>query len=98
MVRGGLSTLAAYRVPQTRLELVTAYTNNVPGGHMRAPGEVQALFAGESHVEMIASALGIDPIELRLRNVVRDGEVNAIGERIRESRLSDALVAARAKR
>ena len=95
VVRGGLSTLAAYRVPQTRLELVTAYTNNVPGGHMRAPGEVQALFAGESHVEMIASALGIDPIELRLRNVVHDGEVNAVGERIRESRLSDALVAAR---
>jgi CO/xanthine dehydrogenase Mo-binding subunit len=44
---------------------------------------------------MIASALGIDPIELRLRNVVRDGEVNAVGERIRESRLADALVAAR---
>jgi len=95
VVRGGLSTLAAYRVPETRLELTTVYTNNVPGGHMRAPGEVQALFAGESHVDMIASGLGIDRIELRLRNVVADGEANSIGERIRESRLADALDAAR---
>jgi CO/xanthine dehydrogenase Mo-binding subunit len=95
VVRGGLSTLAAYRVPETRLELTTAYTNNLPGGHMRAPGEVQALFAGESHVDMIASALGIDRIEVRLRNVVTDGEANSIGERIRESRLADALAAAR---
>ncbi len=95
VLRGGLSTLAAYRVPETRLELTTVYTNNVPGGHMRAPGEVQALFSGESHVDMIASALGIDRIELRLRNVVADGEVNSIGERIRESRLADALAATR---
>jgi CO/xanthine dehydrogenase Mo-binding subunit len=95
VVRGGLSTLAGYRVPETRLELLTVYTNNVPGGHMRAPGDVQALFAGESHVDMIANALGIDRIELRLRNVVHDGEHNSIGERIRESRLTDALMAVR---
>jgi CO/xanthine dehydrogenase Mo-binding subunit len=62
---------------------------------MRAPGATQALFAGESHVDMIASALGVDPLELRLRNAVRDGEVNSIGERIRESRVVDALETAR---
>src|SRR5205814_1266690 len=50
VLRGGLSTLAAYQMPQARLELLSVYTNNVPGGHMRAPGEVQGLFAGESHV------------------------------------------------
>src|SRR5207237_1340032 len=76
VVRGGLATLSPYRVPQTRLELLSIYTNSVPGGHMRAPGEVQALFAGESHVDMIAADLGIDPLELRLRNAVRSGEAN----------------------
>jgi XRE family aerobic/anaerobic benzoate catabolism transcriptional regulator len=47
---------------------------------------VQGLFAGESHVDLIARELGIDPLELRLRNAVRDGERNAVGERVREAR------------
>jgi len=92
---GGQATLGAYRVPETRLELITAYTNNLPGGHMRAPGEVQGLFAGESHVDMIAAALGIDPVELRLRNALRDGDQNSAGERVRESHVVDLLEAAR---
>jgi len=92
---GGLATLSPYHVPQVRLELTSVYTNNVPGGHMRAPGEVQAAFAGESHVDLIARELGIDPIELRLRNAVRDGEANGTGERVRESRVVEALERAR---
>jgi CO/xanthine dehydrogenase Mo-binding subunit len=95
VVRGGLSTLAAYRVPQVRLDLTSVYTNNVPGGHMRAPGEVQGLFAGESHVDLIAAGLGIDPLELRLRNAVHHGEVNSVGERVREAWVTDALQTAR---
>jgi CO/xanthine dehydrogenase Mo-binding subunit len=95
VVRGGVATLTPYRVPQARLELTAVYTNHVPCGHMRAPGEVQALFAGESHVDLIARELGIDPIELRLRNAVGSGEVNGAGERVRESRVVDALQAAR---
>ncbi len=95
VVRGGLATLSPYRVPFVRLELTSVYTNNVPGGHMRAPGEVQALFAGESHVDLIARAMGIDPIELRSQNAVRSGEVNATGEKVRESRVVEALAKAR---
>jgi CO/xanthine dehydrogenase Mo-binding subunit len=91
VLRGGLSTLAAYRVPQARLELISVYTNNVPGGHMRAPGEVQGLFAGESHVDMIAREMGIDPLELRRRNAVGSGDINGTGEKVRESRIRDAL-------
>jgi CO/xanthine dehydrogenase Mo-binding subunit len=97
VVRGGLATLGAYRVPETRLELVCVYTNNVPGGHMRAPGAVQGLFAGESHVDMIAAELGIDRLELRLRNALRDGETSSTGERIRESRLHEALTRMRSE-
>src|SRR4029077_6435395 len=95
VVRGGLATLSPYRVPHVRLELTSVYTNSVPGGHMRAPGEVQALFAGESHVDLIAREMGIDPLELRMRNAVADGEINGTGERVRESRVSDALQTAR---
>jgi CO/xanthine dehydrogenase Mo-binding subunit len=95
VVRGGLATLSPYRVPRARLELTSVYTNNVPGGHMRAPGEVQALFAGESHVDLIARGLGLDPIDLRLRNAVRSGEPSGAGERVRESRVVDVLEMAR---
>ena len=70
---GGLDTMSAYAVPVTRHRLRTVYTNSVPGGHMRAPGEVQAVFAGETHVDLIADELGIDPLELRRRNLLRPG-------------------------
>ena len=70
---GGLDTMSAYAIPTTRHRLRTVYTNSVPGGHMRAPGEVQAVFAGETHVDLIARELGIDPAELRRRNLRRDG-------------------------
>jgi CO/xanthine dehydrogenase Mo-binding subunit len=70
---GGLDTMSAYAIPVTRHRLRTVYTNSVPGGHMRAPGEVQAVFAGETHVDLIADELGLDPVELRRRNLLRPG-------------------------
>lgn len=93
---GGIATLSAYRVPNIRIEARTVYTNGIPGGHMRSPGEVQALFAGESHLDAIARELGEDPLAFRLRHVVRDGEVGALGEPFREARGAEALEAARA--
>ncbi|WP_167761621.1 xanthine dehydrogenase family protein molybdopterin-binding subunit [Blastococcus sp. CT_GayMR19] len=70
---GGLDTMSAYSIAATRHRLRTVYTNSVPGGHMRAPGEVQAVFAGETHVDLIAGELGLDPVELRRRNLLRPG-------------------------
>jgi CO/xanthine dehydrogenase Mo-binding subunit len=88
---GGTATLAPYGIPNARIEVKTVYTNSVPGGHMRAPGEVQASFAGESHLDMIARELGLDPLELRLRNVVRAGETGPANERYREPRAAELL-------
>ena len=91
VLSGGSQTLAAYRIPSVAVEVTTVYTNLAPAGHMRAPGEVQALFAGESHVDLIARALAIDPIELRRRNLVGPGEVGATGDRPREPRGEELL-------
>jgi CO/xanthine dehydrogenase Mo-binding subunit len=91
VLSGGSQTLAAYRIPSVAVEVTTVYTNLAPAGHMRAPGEVQALFAGESHVDLIARALAIDPIELRCRNLVGPGEVGATGDRPREPRGEELL-------
>jgi CO/xanthine dehydrogenase Mo-binding subunit len=95
VLAGGSATLAAYRVPSVRIELLCVYTNTAPCGHMRSPGEVQALFAGESHVDMIAAELGIDPLELRLRNAVRDGDQGLGGEGFRQARAVPVLEALR---
>jgi CO/xanthine dehydrogenase Mo-binding subunit len=66
----GLDPKLPYDIPAGRLERTSVYTNTVPGGHMRAPGDVQFIFAIESHIDMIARELGIDPLEMRVRNAV----------------------------
>ncbi|MGP1673902.1 MAG: xanthine dehydrogenase family protein molybdopterin-binding subunit [Candidatus Limnocylindrales bacterium] len=91
MLGSGNATMSPYRIPNVLIEGRTIYTNTVPAGHMRSPGEVQALFAGESHLDEIARELGIDPIEFRLRNVVRDGEVGTLGDHFREARGAEVL-------
>jgi CO/xanthine dehydrogenase Mo-binding subunit len=80
MVEGGVQTLEGYRVPAARHEAATVYTNNVPGGHMRAPGQPQNVFASESHLDLIARELGINPLEFRRRNVARAGDPTTAGE------------------
>ena len=92
---GGVNTLAAYRIPHVQIDTRTVYTNTVPAGHMRSPGEVQALFAGKSHLDEIARALAIDPLDFRLRNAVREGDVGAAGDRFREARAVEVLEAVR---
>ena len=52
------NTLTAYHVPVTRLEASAVYTNSIPGGSMRAPGDPQSMFASECHVDMIAQGSG----------------------------------------
>lgn len=88
---GGSSSLAAYHIPTTRLTFHTVYTNTVPCGHMRAPADVQVTFASESHVDLIARALGVDPLELRRRNAVRQGQTGPGNERFREARALEVL-------
>ena len=74
MVEGGVQTLEGYRVPASRHEAAVVYTNQVPGGHMRAPGQPQNVFASESHLDIIARDLGISPLELRRRNLAHSGD------------------------
>jgi 4-hydroxybenzoyl-CoA reductase subunit alpha len=72
-----------YRYPAYRYEGYHVYTNKSPAGAMRGLGAPQALFATETQMNMAAEALGIDPIDLRLKNAMRTGdtipEVAAIG-------------------
>ncbi|MCH7879078.1 MAG: molybdopterin-dependent oxidoreductase [candidate division Zixibacteria bacterium] len=69
-----------YRIPNVRITATHVYTNQGPCGHMRAPGEPQVGFAVESHTDMIARRLGIDPVEFRQRNMMRDGDEGPLGK------------------
>jgi CO/xanthine dehydrogenase Mo-binding subunit len=78
-----------YHVPVQRSECHMIYTNTVPAGHMRSPGEAQTAYALECHTDLIARALGMDPIALRVLNgstTPRDSETGGPGSppRIRE--------------
>lgn len=88
---GSTATFVPYAVPDVRIDSTTVYTTTTPGGHMRTPGEVQALFAGESHIDTIARELGQDPLEFRLRNAAGPGETGATGIRFRETRTREVL-------
>jgi CO/xanthine dehydrogenase Mo-binding subunit len=68
-----------YRIPHTRIEGFCAYTNNPVGGAFRGFGVVQASFAMERALDLLANRLGRAPHTLRLQNAVRPGEANAIG-------------------
>jgi CO/xanthine dehydrogenase Mo-binding subunit len=63
-----------YRVPNAEVWSVGAYTNNPPTGAMRGFGAVQTCFAYEAQMDKLAARLGMDPIALRMRNALADGD------------------------
>jgi xanthine dehydrogenase D subunit len=71
-----------YRVPNARVDAVVVRTNNPPCGAMRGFGAVQVCFGHESQMDRLAQRLGVDPVELRLRNALASGDVLPTGQRI----------------
>ncbi|MDO8690922.1 MAG: molybdopterin-dependent oxidoreductase, partial [Dehalococcoidia bacterium] len=71
-----------YRVPNLDIEGVLAYTNQHVGGAMRGFGAMQAAFAYESEMDIIAARLDLDLVEIRTRNFVVDGDVTSTGQTV----------------
>jgi CO/xanthine dehydrogenase Mo-binding subunit len=71
-----------YAVENALIESACVYTNNPPCGAMRGFGAVQSCFAGEAQMDKLAAELGIDPVELRLRNAMAPGDSLPTGQRI----------------
>lgn len=70
-----------YRMGHVQIDSYMVYTNHVPCGSMRAPGDPQSVFASEAQLDLIARELGIDPYDFRMRNLVRDGDASPLGHR-----------------
>ena len=92
-IHGYVSFAGSYRIPNCSLELFRVYTNTVPTGHMRAPGGPQIAFAVESHFDMIANEIGVDPLDFRLRNAIADGDLSILGEKRRDIRCKAVIEA-----
>jgi CO/xanthine dehydrogenase Mo-binding subunit len=70
-----LLSTGPYAIPNVKVDSSVVYTNNLPTGAFRGFGGPQGAFASEMQMNKLAEALKIDPIELRLRNVARDGDI-----------------------
>jgi len=77
---GGAGSATPYKIDNSYMEALQVYTNTVPCGFWRAPGAIQAVFASESHMDLIARELKMDPAKFRMMNLVGEGDVNALGK------------------
>jgi CO/xanthine dehydrogenase Mo-binding subunit len=77
--KGGNVAAGPYEIPVVDIESVGVYSNRVPGGAIRGFGIPQIVWAYETHGGMIASALGIDPVTFRRRNLMRRGAIHHTG-------------------
>jgi xanthine dehydrogenase D subunit len=71
-----------YDVPNAEIDVHAVYTNNPPCGAMRGFGAVQTCFAYESQMDRLAAKLGMDPVDLRIRNAMRSGSTLPTGQRV----------------
>jgi xanthine dehydrogenase D subunit len=69
-----------YRCPNAHIDGIVVYTNNPPCGAMRGFGSVQNCYAHEAQMDRLAAALGMDPVELRVRNALETGDQMITGQ------------------
>jgi CO/xanthine dehydrogenase Mo-binding subunit len=76
---GGIGTGGPHHIPNVWIDSYAIYTNLPPAGAYRGYGINQAAWAYETQMDMIAERLAIDPLELRLRNLLVDGQTSMVG-------------------
>ena len=75
MRKAAILSCGPYDIPNVQIDTYGVYTNNTPSGAFRTFGGMQAQFATESHLDICAEKLGLDPFEIRRINMMRDGAV-----------------------
>jgi CO/xanthine dehydrogenase Mo-binding subunit len=80
LINGITHTQGPYRCPNAVVDGWAVRTNNPPCGAMRGFGVVQACFAHESQMDKLAAACGVDPVTVRLRNAMRQGDLLITGQ------------------
>lgn len=86
--------LGPYRLPHAWIDAYLVYTNRLPGGGFRGLGIPQVAWAGEQQMDRVARELDMDPLEFRLRNIYRNGDVTVTGEPLKNVGVQQCLTAA----
>ena len=89
--------LGAYDIPNFRLRSYGVYTNKVYVGSYRASGVADMTFAVESHMDVIAHRLGLDPLEFRRLNALKEGDIGVSGARLPRHGLAEVMDALQEK-
>jgi len=74
-----ITSTGPYFIPNVKTDVYGVYTNNVPGAAFRGFGAPQALFMAEMQMNKLAEKLGMDPVEFRLKNALKDGDTMGEG-------------------
>jgi len=84
-----------YDIPNVKIDTYGAYTNNTPSGAFRTFGAMQSQFTTESHLDLCAERLGLDPFELRILNAMRPGSTTHTQQRLDRASYLEVLEATR---
>ncbi|HSD84263.1 MAG TPA: molybdopterin cofactor-binding domain-containing protein, partial [Anaerolineae bacterium] len=74
-----LTCTGPYDIPNVKVDTYTVFTNNIPGGAFRGFGGPQGEYVAEMQLNKLAEKLNIDPVELRMKNVLREGSILSVG-------------------
>jgi Aerobic-type carbon monoxide dehydrogenase, large subunit CoxL/CutL homologs len=85
-------SLGPYKIPYANVEAYGVYTNTVPAGAFRGFGALQVTWAYESQMDMIAERLGLDPLEFRLKNLLKKGDLYTVGDTPVDCDLKEGLL------
>jgi 4-hydroxybenzoyl-CoA reductase subunit alpha len=87
----GLAHMLPYRLPNFKMDIYRVFTNVAQSGPKRGHGQSQVHHAVECQLDMIAEAIGIDPVDIRLRNALQTGDVTVNGFRISSCGLTESI-------
>jgi CO/xanthine dehydrogenase Mo-binding subunit len=85
-------SLGPYRIPYAKVEAYGVYSNTVPAGAFRGFGALQVTWAYESQMDMIADRLGMDPLEFRIKNLLKKGDIYTKGDTPVDCDLEEGLL------
>ncbi|MGE0560070.1 MAG: xanthine dehydrogenase family protein molybdopterin-binding subunit, partial [Burkholderiales bacterium] len=89
--KSGFTAPGPYDIEHVAIDSYSLYTNLTPAGALRGFGIPQLVWAYESHTDMIAKALNIDPLEMRRKNILREGRPQATGTLMRDAGIEKVL-------
>jgi carbon-monoxide dehydrogenase large subunit len=93
-IRGSLPAPGPYRLPHVKVDGYAVYTNKPVAGSYRGYGIPQGAWACEQQMDEIAKRLGMNPVELRMKNIFVDGDVSYWGEQLHSVGLKETLIKA----